>query len=135
MTPLLRQVPLAGRGVVAAVPLPLLRPRRPVVRVLVPLGVARRRLVRKPAAAVPRRRLGRLRRAGPVALPVRVLARVALEVPVVLVLAAPAEARPPALRLWLPRVVEYQPQDPVGRAGHLRLPALAPALHARARTR
>ena len=49
--------------------------------------------------------------------------------------AVQAEGRPLGRRLWLPRVVEYQLEGPVGRAGHLRGPALAPALHARARTR
>jgi hypothetical protein len=57
MTLLLRPGQLAGRGVAAAVLPRLLRPRRWVVRA--------------PVAVVLRRRLGRLRRAGRVVLPVR----------------------------------------------------------------
>jgi hypothetical protein len=129
MTLLLRRGQLAGRGVVAAVPPPLLRPRqRRVVRALVPLAVARGRLVRKPAAAVPQRRLERLRRAGLVVLAARALvpAAVLAVVPVWEVPAVPAEDQPLGLRLWPPRVGAYRLEGLlVGHAGHLREPALA----------
>ena len=108
-------------------------------RTLVALLIARR-LVRKPVAAVPQRRLERLRRAGeaPQVRPVALALWAAVPAPVARV--AMAEDRPLGRRLWLPRAEEYHLEDPVGRAGqmrrpHLRWPALALALHARARAR
>ena len=126
MTLVLRRWRRAAQEVVAVALPPLLRPRRRVVRAA-------------PVVAGLRRRLERLCRAG------RVLLAVALVLPVllavraaVLVPVAPAvlaEYRPLGLRLWLPRVGEYQLEAPAGRAEHLRWPALALALHARARAR
>jgi hypothetical protein len=132
MTLVLRRWRRAAQEVVAVALPPLLRPRRRVVRAA-------------PVVAGLRRRLERLCRAGRVLLAVAVLplllvvrAAVLAVRAAVLVRVAPAvlaEYRPLGLRLWLPRVGEYQLEAPAGRAEHLRWLALALALHARARAR